>query len=226
MNNTLEPFEPALLLHDQIFQHLREQIIKGQLEEGKRLNEVNLQKMFRTSRTPIREAFRRLEAEGFVEFSPRKGAFVRSISAENLREATEVRASIEGLAIRLAMRHITPEHLQTLSQLLDDMDEASKVHNIERYTALHYRFHKYIVEMGQNQILMRLYINITEPFVTHRLTYKYFAKLPHYKNVGHRKIYELLASGKVSKANRLIERHIMAILDSMESKPLRKTEQE
>ena len=87
MNNTKDDFQPALLLHDQIFQHLREQIIKGKFEEGKRLNEVNLQKMFRTSRTPIREAFRRLEAEGFVEFLPRKGAFVRSISLENLREA-------------------------------------------------------------------------------------------------------------------------------------------
>jgi len=222
MNHTPEPFQPALLLHDQIFQHLREQIIKGQLEEGKRLNEVNLQKMFKTSRTPIREAFRRLEAEGFVEFLPRKGAFVRSISVENLREATEVRAAIEGLAIRLAMRNVTPDHLGVLAQLLDDMDEAFKRRNIERYTALHYRFHKYIVEMSQNQILMRLYVSITEPFVTNRLTYKYFTKLPRYKKVDHRKIYELLASGKASKADRLIEQHIMAIQNSIESPPGKK----
>lgn len=222
MDNTLKDFQPALLLHDQIFQHLREQIIKGQLEEGKRLNEVNLQKMFRTSRTPIREAFRRLEAEGFVEFLPRKGAFVRSISLENLREATEVRASIEGLAIRLAMRNTTPDHLAVLTQILDDMDEAFKRRNVERYTALHYRFHKYIVEMSRNQILMRLYVSITEPFVTNRITSMYFKKLPRYKKVGHRTIYELLASGKASKANRLIEQHVMAMLNSIEQPPRKK----
>jgi DNA-binding GntR family transcriptional regulator len=225
MDNTPDDFQPALLLHDQIFQHLREQIITGQLEEGKRLNEVNLQKMFRTSRTPIREAFRRLEAEGFVEFLPRKGAFVRSISVENLREATEVRASIEGLAVKLAMRNITPEHLGALAQLLDDMDEAFKRRSIERYTALHYRFHKYIVEMSRNQILMRLYLSITEPFVTNRITSMYFKELPRYKKVSHRKIYELLASGKASKANRLIEQHVMALLNSI-APPSKKTGKE
>jgi DNA-binding GntR family transcriptional regulator len=224
MDNKIEPFQPVLLLHDQIFQYLREQIIKGQLEEGKRLNEVNLQKIFGTSRTPIRESFRRLEAEGFVEFLPRKGAFVRSISVENLREATEVRASLEGLAIRLAVDRVTPEHLKILSQLLDDMDKALKMRNIEQYTVLHYRFHKYIVEISRNQILMRLYVNITEPFVTHRLTYKYFTSLPHYKKVGHRQIYGLLAARKTSRASRLIERHIIAILDSIEL-PLREMQQ-
>ncbi len=135
---------------------------------------------------------------------------------ESLREATEVRASIEGLAIKLAMRKVTPDNLDVLARLLDDMDEAFKKRNIERYTALHYRFHKYIVEMSQNQILMRLYVSITEPFVTNRLTSMYFKKFPQYKKVSHRKIYELLASGKASKANRLIEQHVMAILNSIE----------
>jgi DNA-binding GntR family transcriptional regulator len=217
MDNPPDDFQPALLLHDQISQYLREQIIKGQLEEGKRLSEANLQKMFRTSRTPIREAFRRLEAEGFVEFLPRKGAFVRSISLEDLRETYEVRASIEGLAIRLAMRNVTPERLDVLAQFLDDMDGAFKRRNAEQYTTLHYRFHKYIVEMSRNQILLRFYVSITEPFVTSRLTYKYFSELPHYKEVSHHKIYELLASGKVSKASRMIEKHIMALLDSMQA---------
>ena len=104
-------FAPALLLGHQIFDFLREQIITGQLQEGSRLNELNLQKMFKTSRSPIREAIRRLEVEGLLEVIPRKGAFVRTISVEDLREATEVRACLEAFALRLAGDSLNKETL-------------------------------------------------------------------------------------------------------------------
>jgi DNA-binding GntR family transcriptional regulator len=208
MNSRNSVFEPPLLLGNQIFNFMREQIISGKLKEGSRLNELSLQKMFKISRSPIREAFRRLEVEGLVEIVPRKGAFVRSICMEDLREATEVRSCLEAKALRLAEKCITPDHLDILSKLLRKMEEKLRIRDIKGYTILHSQFHKALVAMSGNQYLMRLHSMVTEPFVTDRVTYMYLKRLAHADEVSHRKIYELLASGKTTEASRLIEDHI------------------
>ena len=206
-------FEPPLLLGSQIFEFLREQIITGKLREGTRLNELALQKTLRTSRSPIREAFRRLEVEGLVEIIPRKGAFVRSISAEDLREATAVRACLEALALRLAAPRIDPGKLEELSRTLRQMDEAQEKRDIEEFTKLHWRFHKILIDVAGNQILARTYDMVTQPFISSRFTYRYLKRLDQFEGVGHRDIYELLSSGQVLKASRMMERHAMAFLD-------------
>lgn len=207
-------FEVPLLVGSQVFQFLREQILSGKLEEGTRLNELELQRTLGTSRTPIREAFRRLEAEGLVEFIPRRGAFVRSISAEEVREATVVRASLEALALSLAGRSINPAHLEELSQLVEQMDDAMEKRAIDEFTAAHWRFHKALVELSGNQVLTRIYATVTEPFISQRFTYRYLKRLDHFEGVGHREIYELLVSGQTARASRLMQQHAAAFVDS------------
>ena len=206
-------FEAPLLLGSQIFQFLREQIIAGKLGEGARLNELALHKSLRVSRSPIREAFRRLEVEGLVEIIPRRGAFVRSISAEDLREATAVRASLEALALRLAAPSIDPEKLEELSQVLQRMDEAQEKRNVEEFTRRHWQFHKILIGLSGNQILARTYDMVTQPFISPRFTYRYLKRLDRFEGVSHRDIYNLLASGQVLQASSMMERHAMAFLD-------------
>lgn len=207
-------FETPLLLGSQIFQFLREQIITGKLREGTRLTELALQKALRASRSPIREAFRRLEVEGLVEIIPRKGAFVRSISAEDLREATAVRACLEALALRLAAPRVDRGTLEELSQTLRQMDEAQEKWDVEEFTRLHWAFHKILIDLGGNQILARTYNMVTQPFISSRFTYRYLKRLDRFEGVGHRDIYNLLASGQVLKASSMMEQHAIAFLDS------------
>lgn len=214
MEKTDNSFETPLLLGSQVFQFLKEQIISGKLEEGARLNELELQRTLGTSRTPIREAFRRLEAEGLVEFIPRRGAFVRSISTEEVREAAVVRASLEALALSLAGKRIDPAHLEDLSQLLDRMDEAIENGAIEEFTAAHWLFHNTLVELSGNQVLRRIYATVTEPFISQLFTYRYLKQLDHFEGVSHREIYELLASGRTAMGSRSIQKHAMAFVDS------------
>ena len=213
-------FKTPLLLGSQVFQYLREQIIAGKLEEGSRLNELALQKDLGTSRSPIREAFRRLELEGLVEIIPRKGAFVRSISAEDLIEATAVRASLEALALRLAGPRIGPEKLRELSETLRAMDEAQEKRDVETFTDLHWRFHEILIGLGGNQILAKTYANVTRPFISNRLTYRYLKKVGRFKGVSHRDIYNLLASGQVLEASRMMEEHAVAFVDSSGEKKM------
>ena len=91
-----------LPLRDVVFKTLRQAILKGELEPGERLMEIQLAERLGVSRTPIREAIRKLELEGLVLMIPRRGAEVAKISEKNLRDVLEVRRSLEELAIDLA----------------------------------------------------------------------------------------------------------------------------
>ena len=103
-----------LPLRDVVFNTLRQAILKGELEPGERLMEIQLAERLGVSRTPIREAIRKLELEGLVLMIPRKGAEVARISEKNLRDVLEVRRSLEELAIELACQRMDDEQIQQL----------------------------------------------------------------------------------------------------------------
>ena len=105
-----------LPLRDVVFNTLREAILKGDLKPGERLMELQLAAKLGVSRTPIREAIRKLELEGLVLMIPRKGAEVAKISEKSLRDVLEVRRSLEELAIELACQRMTDEEIDQLEQ--------------------------------------------------------------------------------------------------------------
>ena len=89
-------------LREVVFNTLKEAIISGELKPGERLMEVKLAEKMGVSRTPVREAIRKLELDGLVEMLPRKGAHVAELSVKNIMDVLEVRASLDGLATSLA----------------------------------------------------------------------------------------------------------------------------
>ena len=98
-----------LPLRDVVFKTLRRAILTGELKPGERLMEIHLANRLGVSRTPIREAIRKLELEGLVTMIPRRGAEVPDITEKNLKDVLEVRRALEGLAIELACQRITEE---------------------------------------------------------------------------------------------------------------------
>ena len=110
---TMDEYLP---LRDVVFNTLRQAILRGELKPGERLMEIQLANKLGVSRTPIREAIRKLELEGLVLMIPRKGAEVAKISESNLRDVLEVRRSLEELAIDLACQRITAEELESLNK--------------------------------------------------------------------------------------------------------------
>ena len=101
-----------LPLRDVVFNTLRQAILKGEMEPGERLMEIQLAQKLGVSRTPIREAIRKLELEGLVVMIPRKGAEVAHITEKDMRDVLEVRSTLEELAVELACKHVTPERVQ------------------------------------------------------------------------------------------------------------------
>ena len=103
-----------LPLRDVVFNTLRTSILTGELKPGERLMEIHLADKLGVSRTPIREAIRKLELEGLVTMIPRRGAEVAQITEKNLRDVLEVRRALDALAVELACERITEDELAEL----------------------------------------------------------------------------------------------------------------
>ena len=118
---------------------LRQGILSGALRSGQPLKQEQIAEYFGVSKIPVREALRQLAGEGLVTFSPHRGAVVSKISYEEAREITEIRVSLESLALRLAVPNITDEDLGQVEEVfrLADSEE-----NISRYANLCWKFHE------------------------------------------------------------------------------------
>lgn len=136
---------------------LEQLIVDGDLAPGERLNEIHLSNRFGTSRGPLREAIRSLEAKGFVEVVRNRGVFVRQLSIEEVLEIYDVRGALFGLAGRIVAQNMTDALLHRLTQLVEDMETAAGQLDFDRYFPLNLEFHHTIVDATQNRSLIKEY---------------------------------------------------------------------
>ena len=103
---------PRTYLADTVYAALRQAILEREFVPGEPLTEGDLSRRFRVSRTPVREALAKLERDRLVRVVPKKGAFVRALSHDEIRDLYEVREALEALAVRLATPHLSREELE------------------------------------------------------------------------------------------------------------------
>ena len=157
-----------LPLRDVVFNTLRQAILKGELEPGERLMEIQLAERLGVSRTPIREAIRKLELEGLVLMIPRKGAEVAEISEKSL---LEVRRSLEELAIELACQRITPEELTALEEAENRFARAVEDGEVMAIAESDENYHELIYQATANDRLVQILNNLREQMYRYRLEY-------------------------------------------------------
>lgn len=160
-----------LPLRDVVFNTLRYAILRGELKPGERLMEIQLANKLGVSRTPIREAIRKLELEGLVLMIPRKGAEVAEITEKSLRDVLEVRGSLEELAVDLACERITKEQLEELKEAASEFEEALKSGDLTEYAEADVRYHDVIYRATDNQRLVQLLYNLREQMYRYRVEY-------------------------------------------------------
>ncbi|MBR4733977.1 MAG: GntR family transcriptional regulator [Lachnospiraceae bacterium] len=183
-----------LPLRDVVFNTLRQAILTGELKPGERLMEIHLADQLGVSRTPIREAIRKLELEGLVTMIPRRGAEVAQITEKSMNDVLEVRRAVDALCVELACERITEEELQRLSEACDAFAEEAKKSEKEKDVKLlaqkDVALHDIIVQATGNQRLIQLVNNLSEQMYRYRFEYlKDFSQ--HEKLVEeHRIIYE------------------------------------
>ncbi|HEV7846553.1 MAG TPA: GntR family transcriptional regulator [Thermoleophilaceae bacterium] len=124
-----------------VVDELRERIVSGELEAGTKIDQQALAEELGVSRMPVREALRRLSAEGFVELLSHRGAVVVQLSDEEIIEVYEMRGVLQGLASRLAVPNYTDQDVAQIKQLLAKMDATR---DVSAWTELNQEFHRHI----------------------------------------------------------------------------------
>ena len=202
-----------LPLRDVVFDTLRKAILSGQLKPGERLMEVHLASRLGVSRTPIREAIRKLELEGLVVMIPRKGAEVAKISEKSLKDVLEVRRALDILIAELACERITDEQIQNLKTAAETFenatkDAASSDKDATKLAKADIAFHDIIIEATGNSRLKSLVNNLAEQMYRYRFVYLRDVSI--HKNLidEHQKIFDAISRHDAKKAAQIAKIHI------------------
>ena len=163
-----------LVLAEQVTKVLLQAILQGEIKCGEQLVELEYQKLFKVSRSPIREAFRKLEKMGIVEIIARKGTFVKSLSRKDIEDNFPVRASLEGLAAKMAYINKHDEFLKDLENTLKSMEQALQANDSVRYWREHSEFHEIFIHNSDNTLLQDLLLNLRTQSLWFQFSYKYF----------------------------------------------------
>ena len=197
-----------LPLRDVVFNTLRQAILKGELEPGERLMEIQLADRLGVSRTPIREAIRKLELEGLVLMIPRKGAEVAKISEKSLRDVLEVRRSLEELAIELACQRMEEPELNALEQAQDAFRKAIEKGDAMEIAETDEHYHDIIYNGTGNSRLVQILNNLREQMYRYRLEYIKDAAKRQILIVEHDHILKAVKEHHVAEAKTAIREHI------------------
>lgn len=201
----LDNYKP---LREIVFETLREAIIQGRLEPGERLMEIQLAEEMGVSRTPVREAIRKLELEGFVVMVPRKGAYVAGVSVKDIVDVFEVRAALEALAAGLAAERATDEEIEEMERAVLQIYEVSSGNNLNTLVERDTNFHELIYKASRNQRLVQIVIHLKEQIQRFRTTSLALPGRGRHAVEEHKNIVEAISSRNVELAGNLAREHI------------------
>lgn len=197
-----------LPLRDVVFNILRKAIITGEFAPGERLMEIALADRLGVSRTPVREAIRKLELEGLVVMIPRKGAEVARITEKDLRDVLDVRCALEELGASLAAGRITEDGKRDLKRALLAFERAVELGDFAEIADKDMDFHDVIFEIVDNPRLTTIVNNLRELIYRYRLEYVKDVNYHHTLVNEHRQITEAIFDGEADKARSLMKAHI------------------
>ena len=220
MTNLKLNFDEYIPLRDIVFKTLREAIITGELKSGERLMEIRLANEMGVSRTPVREAIKKLEQEGLVYVTARKGAVVAPINSKDLTDVMAVRKVLESLACQLACEKMTEEYIKALRELNNEIQKAVNEDDDEKIARLDAAFHDMICSFSDNEKLVSILKYVKEHVFRYRLEYICSLKNKNIIIEEHEKIIQDFENKNEKAVRKDIEHHIEMqekyILNSMD----------
>ncbi len=197
----------SISLADQVFEHLETDILSGKYQKGEILTESKLSLELGVSRTPIREALRRLEQEHLIEEAP-KGVIVVGISDKDLADIFEIRAALEGKAAFLAAQNYTQEQMTIVREALEFQEFYLGKHDPDRIKSMDSRFHETIYKMSGSTIFYDVLMPLHKKILKYRKASVSDSSRAAASVAEHRAIYEALLARDAQLAERLISEHL------------------
>jgi DNA-binding GntR family transcriptional regulator len=202
-------------LRDVVFETLKDAILKGKLEPNERLMEIQLAEQLGVSRTPVREAIRKLELEGLVIMEARKGAYVSDISYEDIIDTLEVREALETYAVKLAIEKKTTKKINSLEKLNDEFQKAFEENDIQKMVYLDTTIHNDLLALSGNKKLISFMDALNEIMQRFRLIYFNESYNPEVIIKEHYEVFEAIKKGDKDEAIKAMTSHLSTLKDDI-----------
>ena len=210
-----------LPLRDVVFNTLRQAILKGELKPGERLMEIALAERLGVSRTPIREAMRKLELEGLVVMIPRRGAQVANITEKDLNDVLEVRIALENMAIEKACQNMTEDSMSKFWVAAKAFERTTAEGDLVKMAEADVAFHEIIYQASDNRRLIQVLNNLREQIYRYRVEYLKEEETRNLLVREHEEITRAIRERDVKNAQRIAYQHIenqrMGIIRSIQT---------
>ncbi|MBP2662201.1 MAG: rspR 3 [Firmicutes bacterium] len=201
----LDSYKP---LREVVAETLREAIVNGTLNPGERLMEIQLAEELGVSRTPVREAIRKLELEGFVIMIPRRGTYVADLSIKDINEVFEIRTALDILAAGLAVERITEDELEQLERLLVEIGKLIEGDDIDKIVEVDSQFHDVLYKASRNDRLVGIINNLREQITRFRsISIQYPGRMK-VSIEEHRQLVEAIADRNTELAQQIAREHM------------------
>lgn len=194
---------------EQLVDHLRDDIVRGTFEPGERLRLEEIASRFDVSTMPVREALRELESEGLATIYPHRGAIVTELTAEDLQDIYDIRATLEAMAARLAVPRMNASTLDELAHIVDQMD--AQLGHIASLVKLNHQFHSTLYAQSGRRHLCEL--NQALRYRTQHYLHAYMDDLGSMALAQgeHRAILEACRQGDAERAAAHVGEHVTAV---------------
>ena len=202
-------------LSDFIFDELRNEILSGNLKPGERLMEIKYASSLGVSRTPFREAVRKLEKEGLVTVLPRRGAHVSMLSVKDLCDVLDIRCALDMLAIEKFIENAKDADMLHLKGLIDIFARATDSDNLQEQAASDVNFHEYIYTHTGNERLVQIYNGLKDQLYRFRILYLKEVFEPSAVSAEHYKMLDAIRTKNVDEAKQMAQLHIQNQKDNL-----------
>jgi len=205
--STQSTLKPTVSLRDRVYDYVKGQIIEGIITPSDILTELNLSKQLGISRTPVREALHYLEKEGLLAAMPKKGYKVRIIDRQALEEICEIRCALESIAIKWAIKRITPEQIRALEENMITAERKIDQGDLLSFTALDGEFHELVAQASGNQQLVAIIMSLRNDMIRSRF-FGLSKEGTQHALQGHHNIFKCLVDKDTALAETVIREHL------------------
>jgi DNA-binding GntR family transcriptional regulator len=196
-------------LGNQVFEHIKEMILKGEIPAGKRMIESEIADSMGISRTPVREAVHKLEAEGFLKPLPKGGYVVRGLTLSDIEETFDIRSILESFAAYLAAIRYSDAEILPLEEKIEEFQRHLDRDDLKELTRINTDFHELLYSLSRSPRLIKMIHGLRDEIFFLRKVILNSEEMALLSNKDHRDMIKAIKKGEAKKVRRLVMEHIL-----------------